>query len=181
MLGILIETIQQWMQCWALRILLATMKHFIQLSSKGCFGYEVIQQKYHTSHPKLWCFVPADVFETGWYYFQFLSRWLNSSLISTLQLSALYWLTRLQLHMWPPQFLHKRFQDITFDLHVCDWHMWFIHVCVLNMCFLKMSMKTLYRESFLRVVWRWRAVQDMFCFGFDEVQGFNCDQGKIIK
>lgn len=43
----------------SLRILLATMKHFIQLSSKGCFGYEVIQQKYHTSHPKLWCFVPA--------------------------------------------------------------------------------------------------------------------------
>lgn len=123
-----------------------------------------------------------------------LSGLIHRYMISTLQLGALYWLTRLQLHMWPPPFLHTQTVSGYYIWRSCLWVTYVIHTCmyvcvcveyvvsedVYIVCTqIEWLWKPLYRESFLRAVWRWRAVQDMFCFGFDEVQGFHCDQGKL--
>ncbi len=171
---------------------LMPMKHFTQLSSKRWFGYEVIKQKYHTSHPTLWCFVPAYLLlhicskldDITTRFVKMIRCWV-----------ALFWFTATWSAPyslvfcigWPDYsyvcglhsfYIHKWFQDITFDDHVCDWHnMWFIHfedvhiVCTQIEWFIKNPCN--YKDFFLRVVWRWRALRDMCRFGFDEAQGFN--------
>ena len=120
-----------------------------------------------------------------------LSGLIHRYMISTLQLGALDWLTRLQLHMWPPPFLYTQTVSgcrsclwLTYVIHTCMCVEYVVSEAVYIVCTqiesLWKALCTDYRESFLRVVWRWRAVQDMFCFGFDEVQGFNCDQGNFV-
>ena len=61
-------------------------------------------------------------------------------MISTLQLGVLYWLTRLQLRMWPRTVstYTNDFRILLLIMFVIDIYDSYMYVRVLNICFLKM-------------------------------------------